>query len=146
MTTVATKRSKARALLTRYRKSFSNGVSVQLKAKKGLRPQAVFDFIALSGFSNQVIEQLLNKSMKTFSNYKEQSTSLDAVVSEKILKLFSLYDKGISVFGSVDEFNRWLGLEAFGLGQQVPLDMMDTITGIDLVNEELVRIEFGDLA
>jgi hypothetical protein len=28
----------------------------------------------------------------------------------------------------------------------LPFDLMDTITGIRLIEEELIRIEFGDLA
>ena len=35
---------------------------------------------------------------------------------------------------------------AYGLGNQVPFTLMDTFTGISLIEEELIRIEFGDLA
>ncbi|HMH23418.1 MAG TPA: antitoxin Xre/MbcA/ParS toxin-binding domain-containing protein [Puia sp.] len=146
MQAIVIERKKTGEVLARYEKLFASSISILLNAKKGLKSQAVFDFISISQFPNLLIEQLLKKSLKTFSNYKENNTLLDAVISEKLLKLFALYDKGLSVFGSVDEFNKWIVEPAFGLGNQVPTDLLDTITGIDLVGEELTRIEYGDLA
>jgi hypothetical protein len=32
------------------------------------------------------------------------------------------------------------------LGYQIPMLLMDTITGIKLIEEDLIRIEFGALA
>jgi putative toxin-antitoxin system antitoxin component (TIGR02293 family) len=71
---------------------------------------------------------------------------LDAVTSEKLLKLFALYNKGSEVFGSLDAFTDWLSKPAYGIGSQIPQDIIDTMTGIDLIHDELVRIEYGDLA
>jgi putative toxin-antitoxin system antitoxin component (TIGR02293 family) len=57
-----------------------------------------------------------------------------------------LYKKGISIFGSVEEFNKWMEAPAYGVGGQRPNDLLDTMTGINLISEELTRIEYGDLA
>jgi len=130
----------------RYKKYFGDSVSLSQTARKGLKPAAVFDFISLSKLPNISIEHLLNKTIKTFNSYKTNETLLDATTSEKLLKLFALYDKGLLVFGSAAEFNAWLGEIATGLGGQVPETLLDTITGITLVTEELTRIEYGDLA
>jgi putative toxin-antitoxin system antitoxin component (TIGR02293 family) len=146
MRTVATEYGKAGLLLAKYEGSYDNSISLVLSAKKGLKPEAIFDFMHISRFSAALVEQLLNKTIKTFTKYKEKDTLLDATVSEKLLKLFALYDKGAAVFGSIEEFNKWLAEPAFGLGNQVPQDLLDTISGIELVGEELTRIEYGDLA
>jgi putative toxin-antitoxin system antitoxin component (TIGR02293 family) len=141
-----TENKKADQVLIKYQKSYDSAIAILLSSKKGLKPQAVFDFISISQFSIHLTEQVLNKTLKTFTTYKQNNTLLDSVVSEKLLKLFALYGKGISIFGSADEFNKWLAEPAFGLGKQVPRNLLDTITGIDLVKEELFRIEYGDLA
>jgi putative toxin-antitoxin system antitoxin component (TIGR02293 family) len=133
-------------ILSKYQKSFNNDIALVANSKKGLRAEAVFDFISLSDFSSPFIEKVLNKTMKTFTSYKKNQTALDPVVSEKLLKIFSLYDKGNKIFGNVEEFNQWLATPSFGLGKFVPRDLLDTITGIELVSEELTRIEYGDLA
>lgn len=133
-------------ILLKYEKSFSNNIALVADSKKGLRAQAVFDFIALSEFSFPVIEKVLNKTIKTFTSYKKNQTNLDSTISEKLLKIFSLYDKGAAVFGNIDEFNKWITAPSFGLGNMVPRDLLDTVTGIELVYDELIRIEYGDLA
>ena len=146
MRTVAIQADRHTGILGKYAKSFENAIALLLSAKQGLMPEAIFDFITLSQFQTKQVEQLLNKTVKTFHKYKDQNITLDATVSEKLLKLFALYDKGINLFGSATEFNKWLAEPSFGLGNQVPQELIDTITGIELVGEELTRIEYGDLA
>jgi len=146
MSTAVVRRRDPEKVLLRYEPYFKDNISLLFRAKKGLKPDAVFDFILISALSNEMIETALNKSMKTFQNYKEKNTTLDSATSEKLLKLFALYQKGSEVFGSTDAFSQWLSKPAHGIGNAVPQNIMDTITGIDLINEELVRIEYGDLA
>jgi len=143
---VAAERRKESSIFSKYQKSFDNSISILLSSKKGLKADAVFDFIFLSELSSIQVEQVLSKTMKTFTTYKEKKTTLDPVVSEKLLKLFALYNKGAAIFGSIHEFNKWMSEPAFGLGDQVPQQLLDTITGIELVAEELSRIEYGALA
>ena len=144
VTTTANK--KPLTVLSKYEKYYSNTIALLDGSRKGLKPEAVFDFIAVSAFPALFIEKILHKTIKTFTTYKNENSVLDPVISEKLLKLFSLYDKGITVFGDAEEFNNWMSEPAFGLGGQVPVDLLETITGIDLITEELTRIEYGDLA
>ena len=145
MSTVSLKR-KSSGLITKYIRYFEDPMSILSAARKGLKPEAVFDFITLSGFPTSTIEKLLNKSIQTFNNYRDNETSLDPTTSEKLLRLFSLYQRGSIVFGTVEDFNKWIAEPAFGLGNQPPQHLLDTITGIQLVDEELARIEYGDIA
>jgi putative toxin-antitoxin system antitoxin component (TIGR02293 family) len=133
-------------MLSRYEPFFQNNITLLQKAKKGLPPEAVFDFMLISKLPGEQVEAALNKSVKTFQNYREKRTPLDVTTSEKLLKLFALYSKGATVFGSLDSFSEWLSRPAYGMGNQVPQTQMDTMTGLDLIYEELVRIEYGDLA
>ena len=129
-----------------YKKYFGDDIALSFTARNGLKPEAVFDFIRVSGLHSSQVEYLLNKTIKTFNSYKTHNTSLDPTTSEKLLKLFALYDKGSLIFGSAEEFNTWLALPSIGMGDQAPETLLNTITGIDLVIQELVRIEYGDLA
>lgn len=133
-------------VLSRYAPYVQNNIALFKKAKKGLLPEAVFDFILISGLSNEQLEMTLNKSLKTFQNYREKNTTLDTTTSEKLLKLFSLYQQGAEVFGSLDSFNEWLSKPSFGLGNQIPNEILDSITGMELIRDELTRIAYGDLA
>ena len=91
-------------------------------------------------------QETFKTTVKTIQNHVTRELTLDAALSEKLLKSFALFDKGVELFGSASAFHQWLNEPAYGLGKQLPFDLMDTITGIRLITEELTRIEFGDLA
>lgn len=136
----------AEKILSRYRRLYGDVFSMLSAIEDGLSTDAVFDLMQISEFSNEQIEHFLGKTIKTFHNYKAKKTLLDATTGEKVLKLFSLYDKGIEIFGTAQEFHKWLNEPAYGLGYKIPYHIMDSITGIELLIAELIKIEFGDLA
>lgn len=134
------------ALIAPYQSLYDNPISLLTSSKKGLSAKAALDFLNLSGFSKEEFQDTFKTNVKTIQNYMTNSAKLDASLSEKLLKSFSLFDKGIEIFGSAKAFHQWLNTPSYGLGNQIPFDLMDTITGISLIEEELIRIEYGDLA
>lgn len=129
-----------------YEKMYANPVNLLTNSKNGLKAKAALDFISISGFTYDEFQETFKTTVKTIQNYVTQDLKLDAALSEKLLKSFSLFDKGLDVFGSVKDFHQWLATPAYGLGNQIPLSLMDTITGITLIEEEIMRIAYGDLA
>ena len=125
---------------------YNDAINLLKKSKAGLSAKSALDFLELSGFTQNEFQETFNTTVKTIQNHVTRDLTLDASLSEKLLKSFALYDKGIEVFGSADAFHKWLNKPAYGLGNQLPFTLMDTITGIQLIEEELIRIEFGDLA
>ena len=133
-------------LIYNYRPAYNNDISLLSRSKTGLAAKAALDFLSLSGFTQFEFQETFKTTVKTIQNHVSRALNLDAALSEKLLKSFELFDKGIEIFGSADNFHNWLSKPAFGLGHQIPLTLMDTITGIKLIMEELIRIEYGDLA
>lgn len=129
-----------------YHKMYANPISILSNSKKGLKANAALDFISVSGFTYNEFQETFKTTVKTIQNYVVQDLTLDAVLSEKLLKSFALYNLGMEVFGSAAVFHQWLNVPAYGLGDQVPFGLMDTITGITLIEDELNRIAYGDLA
>ncbi len=129
-----------------YQSLYANPISLLTSSKKGLDAKAALDFINLSGFTQEQFQDTFKTTIKTIQNYTRLDLKLDASLSEKLLKSFALFEKGIELFGSAEAFHDWLHVSAYGLGNQVPVEMMDTITGIGLIEEELIRIAYGDLA
>ena len=133
-------------IIAPYHTMYANPIALLTNSKTGLNAKAALDFLNISGFSYQEFQDTFNTTVKTIQNYFTQDLTLDASLSEKLLKSFALYEKGIEVFGSAQAFHIWLNTSAYGLGNQIPFSLMDTITGISLIEEELIRIEYGDLA
>ena len=129
-----------------YQPMYANPVSLLANAKRGLNAKAALDFLTISGFTYDEFQETFKTTVKTIQNYAVHDLKLDASLSEKILKSFALYHKGITIFGSAKSFQEWLNTSAYGLGNQIPFNLLDTITGISLIEEELIRIEYGDLA
>jgi putative toxin-antitoxin system antitoxin component (TIGR02293 family) len=133
-------------LIYNYQPFYTDDISLLTKSKKGLDAKAALDFLSLSGFTQDEFQETFKTTVKTIQNHVTRELTLDAALSEKLLKSFALFDKGSAIFGSANGFHQWLNAPAYGLGNQMPFDLMDTITGIQLIEEELIRIEFGDLA
>jgi putative toxin-antitoxin system antitoxin component (TIGR02293 family) len=83
---------------------------------------------------------------KTLSSYRQKGKTLPTRSLELSLKLQDLYSIGTRLFGDKYNFNNWLQKESSGLGKRKPINLLNTASGIDLVHEELLRIEFGATA
>ncbi|MGQ1784092.1 MULTISPECIES: antitoxin Xre/MbcA/ParS toxin-binding domain-containing protein [unclassified Saccharicrinis] len=57
-----------------------------------------------------------------------------------------LFSKGFEVFGEKKNFLSWLYSKSIALGNIRPIDLLDNSFGINLVKDELIRIEHGILA
>ncbi|RNL54925.1 type II RES/Xre toxin-antitoxin system antitoxin [Pedobacter jejuensis] len=132
--------------MVQYQRMYSNPVALLSNSKKGLNAQVALDFLTISGFTYDEFQNTFKTTVKTIQNYNTQDLKLDASLSEKLLKSFSLFKLGIEVFGSAPAFHSWLNTAAYGLGNQIPFTLMDTFTGLSLIEEELTRIAHGDLA
>lgn len=130
----------------KYNIETSNSFGLMESALLGVPVSAFFDLLEITGLSQAELASILDVSSKTMMRYKKENKKLNALNSEQVLKIISLYKKGVSVFSSLDSFNRWLRKPSHGLGGQVPLGFLQTSGGIDLVAEEVARIEFGALA
>ncbi len=133
-------------IIVEYAPSIKSNIAIALEANKGVDAHTFFDIVKLSGYSKDEMAKLFSTSVKTFSRYQKEHKKLGPLRSELILKIMALFKKGIEIFGSLDNFKAWLAKPAFGLGNNTPFSLIHTSTGIDLVHDELVRIEFGDLA
>ena len=69
--------------------------------------------------------------------------SLNKVESERLLLLMALAAHGLRVFEEQGKFNRWLRRPLEMLGNQTPLQLLDTATGFQVIDQVLGRIEYG---
>jgi len=91
-------------------------------------------------------QQVFEITPKTLSSYREKGKYLPKRSVENSIKLKELYHKGQELFGSTDAFNKWLNTKSYGLDYMVPISLIGYSTGIDIIYEELSRIEFGATA
>lgn len=111
--------------------------------------------IAYSSFTNAVKNvpltmkewsDILDLSERTLQRYKKDKRTFDTLQSEKIVQVTLLLRYGRQVFGDEKKFNLWLNTENLSIGNVKPKEMLDSSFGIDLLKDELTRIEYGILA
>jgi putative toxin-antitoxin system antitoxin component (TIGR02293 family) len=80
-------------------------------------------------------------STSTLQRWKP-STNVSPLIAEAILKLAELYDNGMMVFDDDEEsFRAWIRTSVPSLNHRLPINLLDTRTGIELVNEQLLKME-----
>ena len=57
-----------------------------------------------------------------------------------------LYKRGTEVFGNDESFQAWMDTKSIPLGNIKPRDLLDTTYGINMVADEIGRIEHGIFA
>lgn len=140
------KKGHVRETLAHYRNLVEDDYTLATQAMIGVDANLFYDMVDITGLPKDVLAEYLDISTKTLERYKKQHKKLNSMRSEVLLKLVTLYKKGIEVFGDIHSFRTWLNKPAYGLDEEKPSKLMVTSTGIDVIIEELVRMEFGDLA
>ena len=88
----------------------------------------------------------LHLSERSLQRYKKDKGTFNAVTSEKIIEITMLNKYGIEVFGNQEKFNTWLDAKSVALGGIKPKELLDSSFGIQILKDELTRIEHGVLA
>lgn len=113
---------------------------------KGLDFKTFFNISQKFSFTMQEWAGFLHVSGKTLSRYQNEEKSFDTPQSERILQIEMLHSRGQEVFGDAYNFSIWLNSESIALGNTIPKDLLTTTFGINLLMDELTRIEHGVLA
>ena len=132
-------------ILGRYQSLFKSPKAKLTAIKKGLESKAINDLLDLTGATQFDVAQILDLTEPTLRKYIKEGKELNTGLSEHILQLFELFDKGMDTFGSLEEFKSWLPQHNVGIDAK-PLELLDTIIGINIVLNELMRIDYGALA
>ncbi|WP_245565054.1 type II RES/Xre toxin-antitoxin system antitoxin [Spirosoma spitsbergense] len=112
------------------------------RSRQGLAGAEAGRIARLLGVSDKEMAPLLNQSIATFHR-QSKSVRLDAATSERLLLLGRLANYGATVFQDQGKFIRWLRRPLRLLGERSPLALLDSPTGVQLVEDILGRIEYG---
>lgn len=87
------------------------------------------------------IYKLLHISPKT--GQRAASKKLDTDKSDRLIQVVKVFIRAGEVFGESPKALRWLKSPCYTLGNQIPLELLDTSEGYELVMDTLGRIEYG---
>lgn len=71
----------------------------------------------------------------------QKKTVYSKETSERIYELARLFGLGYEVFDSKEDFKNWLMTPSRTLGKKIPLDLLDSSFGFEIVENEIIRIQ-----
>lgn len=110
--------------------------------RAGIFKKAVTNMAARFGITQEKICDLLHISTRNFQRIKED-THLDVYTSEQVIEMAHVYTKANKIFLTEEAVKQWFQTSNYALGNQKPLDLLDTSFGVKMVNDVLGRIEYG---
>lgn len=110
---------------------------------EGLPMKAVEHLQDKLGFSNRTMSHLLAISESTYQRRIRTQSSLTKDETEKAISLSELYAKGLAIFGDSEKFQYWLDHPNYALGNQKPVDLLDSTVGRQEAMEILFHIQYG---
>ncbi len=124
----------------------NNGLKLIATIRNGIHFRTFWHFAHAIPFSLHEWSSFLHVSERTMQRYQSEQKTFDPLQSEKILQIALLFKLGIQVWGDADKFHSWLDTESIALGKIKPKSLLDSSIGIQMLNDELGRIEHGVLA
>jgi putative toxin-antitoxin system antitoxin component (TIGR02293 family) len=94
-------------------------------------------------FNQNEWSNVLHLSERTFQRYKKEKKKFEPIYAEKILEITLLFNKGIMVFADANNFYAWLIQKNIAIGNIRPIDVLTNSFGIQMLRDELGRIEHG---
>ncbi len=110
--------------------------------RKGIHPDLIENFLNEQSFMVKDVLSRLKITTSTYFAKKKEHRLLDSSSTEKFLRLFSVVQRAQEVLGN-EESKHWLYRKIPSLGDQIPMDLLDTEAGHRLVEQALLQIKYG---
>ena len=125
--------------------AIKKNTDIIIAIRTGVPKKALDILIAKTGISINELPGILHISDRTLRRYTS-SQKLNAELSERVIELAMLYSRGEDVFENLSAFNEWMDSTVMAFGNKKPKEYLDTSLGIQILFEELGRIEHGIFA
>lgn len=142
------KKGRNPASLTRFSPSWvvvnskdAPGFKLELisRIRKGVKKSDWKQLIQYTGSTEKEFEHILPVSISSM----QKKTIYGKETSERIYELARLFGLGYEVFDSKEDFKKWLMTPSKTLGNKVPFELLDSSFGFEMVENEIIRIQYN---
>jgi len=95
-----------------------------------------------TGLDYEALSHILSVTKATLHN-KKGDEKFNPVISERLFMLAHIYAFGYEVFGDRERFNHWLTHPIRSTGGVAPIELLDTVYGMEEVKNIIGRIAWG---
>lgn len=117
------------------------GFKLQLidRIRKGVKKSDWKQLIQFTDSTEKEFENILPASISSM----QKKTVYGKETSERIYELAKLFGLGYEVFDSKDDFKKWLRTPSKTLGNKMPFELLDSSFGFEMVENEIIRIQYN---
>ena len=109
------------------------------RIREGVRKADWKDLIQFTGSTEKEFENILPGSISSM----QKKAVYDKETSERIYEVARLFGLGYEVFDSKEDFKQWLMTPSKTLGNKIPFELLDSSFGFEMVENEIVRIQYN---
>lgn len=124
------------------RSSKTGTVELRKRVRTGLPYEALESVRAHLHLSVLETAVVLRVPLRTLARRKQEGW-LDTDESDRLYRLARIVSQALQVFGTEPKASEWLRRPNRALGNEAPLQLLDTDAGTRLVEDTLGRIEYG---
>ncbi|ORT49531.1 hypothetical protein ST37_14145 [Vibrio sp. qd031] len=115
-----------------YFKAVNQGVS-------GQHLKSVVSIIA----DRDIFAKVIGKDKSNLSR-SYRVNKLPSLIGDSVLDTVRIYMQASDIYGSLDLAREWLSMPIPALGGELPIELIDTPAGRELVRQTLRKIEYGE--
>jgi putative toxin-antitoxin system antitoxin component (TIGR02293 family) len=112
-------------------------------AKEGISPLVIDNFRRYFDITLKSTSEILGVSEPSIYRWTKAERPLESNVSILLLEVVDLFLYGTEVFGTKDNFFKWLALSNTAMGGMEPEELVKVPGGVSKIRDILGRIEYG---
>lgn len=128
------------------KKSLNHKIETRLDlieiAQQGITKSAYEHLANYLNYNTKQMADILPITERTIQRYTKNK-HFNTEVSDHILQIAEVTAKGIEVFEDKNQFLSWMGFPCMSFNNKTPLSLLTSKFGVDMILDELGRIEHG---
>lgn len=97
------------------------------------------------GYSQQEIAAVLEVDPSTLFRWNKDDKSIGKLRSKTMYDIDKIISRGVAIFGSESRLKEWLHTTNYALGDQKPIDLLKDPYGVDLVENAMEAMAWGNV-
>lgn len=109
------------------------------RIRTGVKKDDWKQLITTIGANEKEFEYILPTSISSM----QKKSIYGRETSERIYEISRLFGLGFEVFDTPEDFKKWLVTPSKALGNKKPFDLLDNSFGFEMVENEIIRIQYN---